>query len=221
MKELIFEKNRYEALLCLNSTLPKYVFDMFDDVPIIAADGGVLELQKLGLKADKVIGDLDSINRNEIEKTYSPESIIEIPDQETNDFEKCLIWLLDSNMKNVLILGLHGGLLEHTLNNWSIMMRYGKLMNLCNYENGRFGVPVYESFVMKCRTNEIVSLIPGATVRLTTNDLKWELTNETLKFGSREGARNIAKREQFKIEVIEGSVLMFIDSRLPLSPIFL
>ncbi|PKL85505.1 MAG: thiamine diphosphokinase [Ignavibacteriae bacterium HGW-Ignavibacteriae-1] len=221
MKQVIFDTNKFDALLCLNSELPDYVFELFPNVPIIAADGAVFELQKRGLRATKVIGDLDSGKRDEIEKMYDSSDIIEISDQETNDFEKCLLWLEHSGMKNILILGLHGGLLEHTLNNWSILMRYGRKLNLCNYELGRYGIPIYDSIKMNCVENEIVSLIPNGMVRLTTRNLKWELDDEILEFSQREGARNVAVADNFEITVSEGSFLLFVDSRLPFSPIFL
>jgi thiamine pyrophosphokinase len=221
MKQVIFDTNKFEALLCLNSELPDYVFESYPNVPIIAADGAIFELQKLGLRATKIIGDLDSGKREEIEKMYDLAYIIEIADQETNDFEKCLLWLEHEGLKNILILGLHGGLLEHTLNNWSILMRYGTRLNLCNYELGRYGIPIYDSIKMKCVENEIVSLIPNGMVRLSTRNLKWELDDEILQFSMREGARNITVAEDFEITVSEGSFLLFVDSRLPFSPIFL
>jgi thiamine pyrophosphokinase len=221
MKQVIFDTNKFDALLCLNSELPEYVFELYPNVPIIAADGAVFELQKYGLKATKVIGDLDSAKRDEIEKIYDSADIIEIADQETNDFEKCLKWLEQSELKNILILGLHGGLLEHTLNNWSILMRYGRKLNLCNYELGRYAIPIYDSIKMNCVQNEVVSLIPNGMVRLTTRNLKWELDDEILQFSKREGARNITLAENFEIAVTEGSFLLFVDSRLPFSPIFL
>lgn len=221
MKQVVFDTKKFDSLLCLNSELPDYVFELYPHIPIIAADGAVFELKKHGLKATKVIGDLDSGNRVEIEKLYDSADIIEIADQETNDFEKCLKWLEHSGMKNILILGLHGGLLEHTLNNWSILMRYGRKLNLCNYELGRYAIPIYDSIKMNCVQNEVVSLIPNGIVRLTTRNLKWELSDEILQFSEREGARNATLGENFEITVSEGSFLMFVDSRLPLSPIFL
>jgi thiamine pyrophosphokinase len=132
-----------------------------------------------------------------------------------------LKWLEQSELKNILILGLHGGLLEHTLNNWSILMRYGRKLNLCNYELGRYAIPIYDSIKMNCVQNEVVSLIPNGMVRLTTRNLKWELDDEILQFSKREGARNITLAENFEIAVTEGSFLLFVDSRLPFSPIFL
>jgi len=184
------------------------------------ADGAAIELDKLGLKANKVIGDLDSFIGSNIESKYSQDEIIFVEDQETNDFEKCLKWCMDNSLGNILIIGFHGGLLEHTINNWSILMRYGKGLNLCVYEKGRYAIPIYDDIEMDTSKDEIISIIPNGELRLSTKSLRWELKNESLNFGEREGARNQVLGNQFSIKVHSGEYLLFVNAHLPFRPFF-
>lgn len=217
--ELKFE-NRFDCILCLNSPIPDYVFQSVQNTIVIAADGAAIELNKIGIKADKVIGDLDSFFVSHVVNIYSTDDIIFIDDQNTNDFEKCLKWCLENSLHNILILGFHGGLLEHTINNCSILIRYGRQLNLCVYEKGRFAIPIYQNFEMNSHSNEIISIIPNGKVRLSSANLKWELNNEFLNFTEREGARNQVLGNHFKIELHAGTFLLFVDSRLPFCPFF-
>ncbi len=212
--------NEFDCILCLNSPLPDYVFRWVKNTVIIAADGAAIELHKIGIKADKVIGDLDSFYGNPIVNQYKPDDVILLEDQDMNDFEKCLKWCIENSLQNILILGFHGGLLEHTINNWSILMRYGRKMNLCIYEKGRYAAPIYRNFEMEVNENEIISIIPSGEARLSSKNLRWELRNESLNFTEREGARNQVLGKNFSIELQKGELLLFVDSRLPFSPFF-
>jgi len=216
MKELVFDA-AFDCIVALNSELPPLGFFIkyFLDVPIVGADGGAVRLFDKGIICDFVVGDLDTFAKANVEKYFSKSTIIHDPDQEINDFEKALNFAKSRNFQNILVIGFQGGELEHTLNNWSILKKFQSELNLCIYENGRYGIPIYFSIELKCKPQELLSLIPQPLVRLKTEGLKWNLNNEILELGKREGARNVATKEKVSIEVLEGSMVMFIDSRLP------
>jgi hypothetical protein len=46
----------------------------------------------------------------------------------------------------------------------------------------------------------------------------WELNNEILELGVREGARNIAIKQDISLIISEGELLLFLDDRLPNAP---
>ena len=81
----------------------------------------------------------------------------------------------------------------------------------------RYGIPLYNSVKVELKENEIVSLIPQTKAKLSTDGLVWELDNETLELGVREGARNLTFKKEISIEIHKGSILLFIDSRFPKS----
>ncbi|MBK9248372.1 MAG: thiamine diphosphokinase [Ignavibacteria bacterium] len=219
---LQFSISGFDALVCLDGVLPfqPEFYEHFTTNSIIAADGASLQLRSLGVTPGSIIGDLDSFYLSASNEDFPNSSILYSPDQETNDFEKCLAYCLKLGITSVLICGFHGGLLEHSLNNWSVFIRYSKIMDLCIYESNRYSIPLHQSIVFSSNSLEIISLIPQTSVRVTTQGLQWELSNEWLSLGTREGARNRAIAEDISIEIHEGSLLFICDERFPQRPVF-
>lgn len=219
IKKISFNGPKFDAVICLYGKLPsRDVFAHFKKCTILAADGAGIKLLEKGIMPDFVIGDLDSFFGNPLSREVESSRIIKIIDQETNDFEKNLLFAKDQNYRNVLILGFHGGELEHSLNNWSVFMRYSKEMNLCIYDEGRYGIPVRDSIIFASSENELISIIPQTYAKIKTSNLRWILNNETLELGDREGARNVALKDNVRIDLSDGEYLLFIDARLPYAP---
>lgn len=215
MYKLTFD-SKYDCIVSLNSESPPLGFFLnFGDIPVIAADGGAIRLFYLGILPDYIIGDLDTFESYGMKSFFIKSEIVYLPSQEINDFEKALIFAIEKEFENVLITGFHGGLLEHTLNNWSVLQKYANRLNLCVYDQKRYAIPIDFSFEFEAHNNEIISLIPQPHALLRTQNLKWDLNGETLALGYREGARNLAIGNTIKVELIEGSILLIIDARLP------
>lgn len=218
MKELKFI-DEFDAIICLDGDFPdKTPFELITDKPIFASDGAAIRLINEGINFEKVIGDLDTLKRKNYFDKIDDEKKVYIEDQNHNDFDKTLNYVLEHHYNNILVLGMHGGEFEHSLNNWSVFIRYSKKMNLCIYESNRYGIPVDESINFHSNINEMISLIPQPIAELKSNGLKWDLNNEFLKLGTKEGARNLAIDKTINIKLISGSYLLFLDSRLPFSP---
>ncbi len=215
MFRLEFDDN-FDAIICLNATIPPLGFFLkLKELPIIAADGGAIQLFKIGVIPDFVVGDLDTFYSSGLAAFFESSTIIEEKSQDLNDFEKSLIFARSKNLKNLLIVGFHGGELEHTLNNWSVVLRYANDFNVCIFDNNRYAIPLTFSCSFKTKTGELITLIPQPSVQLTTKNLHWNLNNELLSLGTREGLHNIAEGDEVELVVHNGSVLLFIDQRLP------
>lgn len=218
---IIFDEKKFDALICLDANLPEDEhFRSVADLPLLAADGAGVKLLKRGINPDFVIGDLDSFFKDPLSSAFDSNKLIKITEQETNDFEKALKFAASSNYKNILIFGIHGGELEHTLNNWSVLKRNSDEFNFVVFDQKRYGLIIKNNVTIKCRLNELISLIPQISCVLSTSGLKWELNNFKLEIGYNDGARNVALREEIKILVHSGEVLLFMDERLPYSPFF-
>jgi thiamine pyrophosphokinase len=227
-KKLVIEENdmrkvrfdgEYDALLCLNANMPgKKFFKKFRDIPIIAADGAANQLIDKKVVPDFIIGDLDSIDDEVKTQVGNVSEIIHEPSQEKNDFQKILEFSLQKGWNNLLICGFHGGQLEHTFNNWSVFMRFSRELNLCIYDVKRYGIAVFDEINLSTYENEIISLIPQGKCRLSTKNLKWELINDILELGIREGARNRAIGDEIELDIHEGSLIVFFDAKVPLAP---
>lgn len=215
--KIIFTNNGFDAVLCLNGEISHFDYIAENKGKIFCADGAANTLISKNIIPDYIIGDLDSVNINSIMSKSKDVKIIEKPSQDKNDFEKTLEFLITECKRNILIFGFQGGELEHTLNNWSVLKKFAKQLNIIILHNDRYAIPIYKSIEIELKANETISIIPQPSCNLTTNGLKWELNNETLEIGIREGARNIAISEKVSIDLNSGEYLMFIDSRYPYS----
>lgn len=206
----------FDALIALNGDLPaEHVFQGLADIPLIAADGAANALARIGVLPEFVVGDLDSITQETLLLLEGTAEFVVEPGQNTNDFEKTLQFARTQLWSRVLVMGLHGGDLEHTLNNWSVLMRWARDLHVIGLDRERYAIPVFTDMHLPVTTGEIISLIPQPHARITTEGLHWTLSNEELSLGSREGARNRAVADAVHIAVHEGSLLVFCDARLP------
>lgn len=219
MQSIKFNKQKFDALVCLNGDLPRAKeIDKFGAIPFYAADGAASKLFQLGFMPDFIVGDIDSLEDSPIMDVFSKEKIMKIPGQGANDFEKVLDFAIDRGDKNIVVIGIHGGELEHTLNNWSVLKKYSEKLNLCIFDAGRYGIPLLTSTKIQLEIGELVSLIPQPKCKLSSTNLKWELDNEVLEFGVREGARNETTSDEINLDIKEGSFLFFCNSRVPVAP---
>ena len=218
LEKISFSFDSFDAILCINGILPhKSKFEELYGVPVIAADGAANQLMQDGVKLNYIVGDLDSLDMNEFNKHYLPNVLVKDADQDTNDFEKCLQFCESLELRNILLFGIHGYLLEHTLNNWSVLKRYSKVLNITVFDDERYAFTINKSCEIEFDDLETVSLIPQTSCTITTKGFEWNLDNETLTMGSREGARNEVKGSKVQIILHTGELLLFCDSRIPRS----
>ena len=214
-----FGETKFDVIICLNGELPsKEYFDSREGAPIVAADGAALKLKRKGIEIFKIVGDLDTLERKGALGEFDPEKVLRIPEQDSNDFEKALKFAIESGFKNILVAGFDGGEIEHTLNNWSVFIKYSKKANLCLTDGLRYGFPISGKVSVEIKKGETASLIPQTRAVVSSKGLKWELNETLLELGRKEGARNVAARNDPEIEVLEGEILFFCDARPPYAP---
>jgi thiamine pyrophosphokinase len=222
MKQIKFGNIKFDAIICLNASLPEVeVFRHFNAIPIIAADGSAEALFKLNIIPDLIIGDMDSLDVSSIPPDFDNSHIKIIADQDTNDFEKILTFCLKNNWNNLLITGIHGGELEHTLNNLSVYKKFNHSLNLCIFDFDRYGIMIDFSIELDTKIEETISLIPFPSVNIKTSNLKWSLNDEDLLLGRREGARNKALDDNIQLDINSGELFVFFNPRLPFAPEFI
>lgn len=215
MKHLLPDNEQLDTVILLNGILPsREILEGLSSIPFVAADGAANALYDMGIIPDILAGDLDSVRPDVLASAREHGMVIADPDQDINDFEKALRVAASSMWTRALVVGLHGGELEHTLNNWSVLMRHARTMQLFALDGHRVGIPVFDAFTYAAEPNEIISIIPQPRARLTTAGLQWSLIDEVLELGSREGARNRATATDVTVTVHDGSALVFVASRL-------
>lgn len=188
-------------------------------IPVIAADGAAWSLKDLQINPNIIVGDLDSLkSKPDYETSFRNSEIIERPDQNSNDFQKSLVLIADRNLAPVMVVGMQGGDLEHSFNNWSVAIKLGKQFELWIMEGNRAGIGIFGGGLIKASSekDKIVSLIPQPEAVLSTEGLFWPLKKERLALGYREGARNEIADKDFSVEVHSGSLMIFssLDSEI-------
>ena len=159
---------------------------------------------------DYIIGDLDSISLPAL-KYFSNKrvKIKKIIDQNKNDLEKCMLYAFRKGCKKLYIIGLTGKRLDHTINNLSILKKYSDKTDIKCYDDEFEYFIINKKTEFEYKSGEVVSLIslPKAT-GIKTKGLKYPLKNETLEFGVREGALNIAISKVVRIDINNGCLLV-------------
>ena len=186
----------------------------------LCADSGAEHAQKLGIPMNAIIGDLDSISSETLlhfQKQKNPScEIIQVPEQEHNDFEKTLTYLSERWNGAVRILGMTGGRTDHTISNFSVMLRYTDTFPSIEALDGEF----IHSFLttkhnqrsIECPIGTTISLMPfGEAKGVTTENLQYPLSNETLRLGEREGLSNISTATPVSISMESGALLISIQ----------
>ncbi|HQY52521.1 MAG TPA: thiamine diphosphokinase [Ignavibacteria bacterium] len=201
-------------LLFLNGYIPFHVFHkLYKSTKnyIIAADGGANQLPENDIDPDIILGDLDSISPKVLNfYKKSKKEIINISEQETTDFEKALNFCIENGIKELKVFGAVSERPDHTFNNFSILKRYYKSLDVILYSN-EFEIYFINKFTdFKYKKNNTVSLMPfPKAISIITEGLKYKLSEEDLVLGKREGSLNLSNAERVKISFSKGDLLLF------------
>ncbi len=178
---------------------------------IVAADGGANFLYKKRIVPDLIIGDMDSVSIKTV-RYYKKLGVrlVRIREQETTDFEKSLNFCISEGFNNVAVLGATSDRPDHTMNNFSVMKRFSKFIDVRMFSEEFEIFYAGKKTEFKYRINETLSMMamPKAT-GIVTCGLKYALKNETLEFGKREGSLNQSASENISINYKSGSLLIF------------
>lgn len=178
----------------------------------IAADGGANRAAELGLQPDIITGDLDSyIVTGEEEAT-----IIENPDQETNDLEKALHVALENNTTHAIVFGATGKRVDHTLKNFSVLLQFNSRFESIRFRDQSSTMKIIEPpFHAEFPLHSSISLFPlsGDVTGITTKGLRYPLKNERLKNGVRDGTSNESVEKIVEIEFEKGDLLLVVNHK--------
>lgn len=207
--------NNKNAVIILDGIFPneKLFRNIVKSHPfIICADGSSNKLIKTKIIPDIIIGDLDSIDKNVMLKYIKKGvPVMKLFDQETTDFEKCILFCREKNFRNLIILGAISDRTDHSLNNFSILKRYYREFDITIFDNYFKIKFLTDSISFKYKIGETVSLLPFPVARdITTEGLMYSLKNETLALGLREGTLNVATKNIISVKYRGGDLILFI-----------
>lgn len=197
----------YDALIVVNGEIPRR--ELWQGIryrTLICTDGASLSLQNLALTPDIIIGDMDSISDGThfatvkaLEMRFPKSKIHQIEDQETTDFEKALDFALNQKFQQVICLGALGKSADHSFHNLCLLNRYSQKLNLMllhTFDTSRQWIfPLFSKTCIHTQKGALISFIPFPQAKLTSEDLKWRLTDSILTQTSQNAVRNITTKE--------------------------
>ena len=189
-----------------------------DDDYIICADGGTRHASSLDLKPDLVIGDMDSTESSLLQKLQTDGVLIELYPRDKNetDLELAIGRAIELEPKEIVIVAALGGRLDQTLANIALLGD----TQLATFDL-RLDDGVEEIFFcrdqaeVKGRSGDIVSLIPWGmeATGVQTENLKWQLNNETLYPDKTRGISNEITDDVASVKISSGMKFLHLQHR--------
>jgi thiamine pyrophosphokinase len=205
--------DKIDAIIFLNGKISYGILKKYykNNIYLVCADGASNSLKKNKIIPNIIIGDMDSAKPATLSHFRKRNvEIRKIEDQETTDFEKSLMYCIENNFKNILIFGASSKRQDHTLNNYSVLKRYYKSLNLKIIDNKYEIFFIDKKISFEYPKNKSISLMPMPYAGgITTKGLKYKLDNEALELGLREGTLNISNGKNISIEFTSGDLLLF------------
>lgn len=173
---------------------------------IICADGGINHAVKMGLYADVLIGDFDSSD----DKTAAAKAIQYPTRKDFTDGELCMEYAIDNGYDEILLIGMTGTRLDHTINNILLLLR---CKNSCLINEHNKIYPITDSLQIDNQNGKTLSIIPlfSDLEGIVTDGLEYPLNNETLCFGQARGNSNVIISDTCKITVKKGMGIVIIN----------
>jgi thiamine pyrophosphokinase len=182
--------------------------DVPDDALVIAADAGILEAERLGLHVDLLVGDLDSAPADAIAR--APRVERHPVDKDASDLELAVAAAVAADARRIVVVGGDGGRLDHLLGN-------AFLLGSDQWAGAEIDAVLGDARIWVVRgeraidglVGELVSLyaVGGPARGVTTEGLRWALTDGELEPGSSLGLSNEFVEPRAVVRVREGVVL--------------
>jgi len=180
---------------------------------IICADGGTRHALALEVKPDLIIGDMDSAEKEQLQKLQEAAVSIELfpHDKNETDLELAIHRAIEMDPVQIIIVAGLGGRLDQTLANIALLTDRRLAAFDVRLDDG-----VEEVFVCRDqvqvhgRSADIVSLIPWGEVvtEVQTTNLRWALHRETLYPARTRGISNELLGKSASISIGSGLLLV-------------
>ncbi len=179
---------------------------------IICADGGANAAKKLNIIPDFIIGDFDSI-LPQVVKYYKGRSIfINYKRQNDTDVEKCLKFAIKKKYDEVVLLGVTGDRLDHTICNLGIVIKFYNRIKIILAAENSILIPANMPISLRSIVGETISIYAfNDKTEITSYGLKYKLINSVLPFGKKESTSNVAITEKVKLDVRNGIIFIIRD----------
>lgn len=182
---------------------------------LIAVDGGLRHLTRLGLKPHLLIGDLDSVSPQELAEVMN--AGVEVrrfpPAKDQTDLELALEYALTNGYAQIMIAYALGERSDHTLGNINLLSRPNLVDKSAWLDDGQEEIHlVSQAATLPTRPGDLVSLLAWGSPAegVTTQGLRYPLRNEPLFPWQSRGISNVALSDRFELKLSSGRLLVMI-----------
>jgi thiamine pyrophosphokinase len=190
---------------------------------VVAADGGALKAEALGLRIDVVVGDSDSLAPADVERLRAggAEVVVHPAAKDESDTELAVREALGRGATALTIVGAFGGRrLEHTIANVLLLAMSELAGRDARLADGASEVRLLNgdaTLTIDGQPGDFVSLFPLAPVvaGVTTIGLAYPLNHESLSQGPARGLSNVVTGARATVSVRSGRLLV-VHTRLEL-----
>ena len=181
-------------------------------ITLICADGGADSALRLGLMPDYIIGDLDSISKEAINKFKNTSKILQYKGQNDTDVEKCLKFAIKNKFNEALLIGVTGNRLDHTICNLGIVLKFFSKIKLSLLAENSYLKPYTGDVRLQTQKSEIISLYGfDKKTKITSKGLKYPLKNISLPFGDKESTSNVSTSNFIQLKIRKGIIFIIRD----------
>jgi thiamine pyrophosphokinase len=192
-----------------------------DASAVIAADGGLLRAERLGLRPARLVGDLDSLPARDLARAIAAGIPVDRarPDKDESDSELGLLAAIAVGATRITLLGAFGGRLDHALANLGLLAH--PALAACSLAFLDAGARVTlitapgpdGAFVHRSLAGPVgatLSLLPfgGDVTGITTRGLRYPLRDEALTVGPARGLSNVREAPDAGVTVGGGRLLV-------------
>lgn len=186
---------------------------------VIAADSGVGHAHRLGLRVDVAVGDFDSVDPAALALAADDGAVIERHPEakDSTDLELALDAALLRQPQRIVVVGGHGGRLDHLLAN-ALLLAAPRTAgtDIVAYLPPATITVVRRAARLVGEPGDLVTLLPahGPAVGVTTRGLLYPLDGEDLEAGSTRGVSNELACAEATVTV-DGGVLLAVQPGAP------
>lgn len=181
---------------------------------VVAADSGLDHAERLGITPDVVVGDFDSVTPEALGRFAGPVERHPVA-KDATDLELALGHAIDRAPDRIVVLGGHGGRLDHFLANALVLATVPDRI-LVEWRAGPATIHVVRSSLqVPGSVGDKISLVPvGGDVRgVTTHGLRWPLDDAVLTSGSTLGVSNEFAAPLAEIALEQGTLLVILPGQ--------
>jgi thiamine pyrophosphokinase len=187
---------------------------------LVAADGGLAHVRRLGRYPHLLIGDLDSVTAEHLAELQARGVRIERYPAEKNetDLELALLWVARAGYRTIRVVAALGGRLDQTLGNLFLLMLPELATCDVRLEDGAQEVfLIRDQATLTGEPGETVSLLPltGPAHGITTQGLRYPLRGESLYPERTRGISNELIAPQATVRLDHGLLLCIHTHRSP------